>query len=388
MFLLLWSFDARAGDGDGDWDDEEITSATTIHAFAEGLVTWTRTGTDPHFDGVARLRRAGIAVGRDFGPEVPISAEVELEVEDAIASSGSGGRVELEEAKLVWSAVGTSLNVRAGLLLVPISEVNLRHSPLDYRSADRPQLDQTLLPTTWRELGFGLSGARGPVRYELDVLTALDPTGFDDAGIVNGRTLGEASPADAVAFAGRVDVRPAKGLRLAASGYGSDAGGAGDWYDAEGERLRLTMPIFAAEVDGEWRFAGLEVRAEGVSWWMPQSDDLLEAYRADGSPYFPEGSEPVPTRMIGGYVEVGYDVLSLVDAKGSLVPFLRLEHLDSQASVPEGTTANPLRTMDVGTFGASWTPSGTVTLKGDVQLRDRRYGDDELAAELALGFVL
>jgi hypothetical protein len=309
-----------------------------------------------------------------------------LEWENAIAGPGQPGSVEVEQAFVEWR-LGDALSFRGGLVLVPMGILNQWHEPPVFNGVDRPSFDQILIPSTWRELGLGVVGRPGIFRYELYAMTALDPTGFDDAGILNGRTLGASSPATAVAFSGRLEAEPALGLIFGASGYGSNVGPAKAWYSATGEKLKLSMPVVGASLDARWRRFGLELRGVGAFWALPESDDLMEAYKADGSPYFPEGSSPVPTQMIGGYIEAGFNLLWFFETSQALVPFARLEHYDSQFAVPEGTTANPLRTVDEGTFGISWRPIPNLAFKADLQLRDRKYGDDELGWNLGFGYM-
>jgi len=364
-------------------DDDEAEPEVEIHAYAEANAELLRVGTDPRFDGQGRLRRAALEFEHEF-EALPLEVELELEVEDALASSGGPGRVEIEEAFLSWEPRET-WTLQAGLLLVPMGWVNLHHMPDEYNGVERPSLDQILLPSTWRELGLGARWERQRWSAELDLMSALDPTGFDDAGIVNGRTLGASSPVDAGALVGRVEWGADEGSGVGLSGYASNVGSAADWYDASGERLRLWMPVLGAELDARLSLAGVEARAEGVLWSLPQSDDLMDAWQSDGAPYFPAAAGVVPTAMLGGYVELGYDVLHPFGRKAQLVPFARLEHDDTQRAVPEGYEANPLRTVNEGTFGLSFRPADGLVFKGDVVLRDREYGDDELGIDFGLG---
>lgn len=369
-------------------DQRLATPGTVVGGYAQLQAKWLAVGPDPEVEGTASVRRLVLFVSHDFGDFVlPMRAYTELEWENAVAGDGQPGTVEVEQAFLEWDLAGRALSLRAGLVLVPMGIINQWHEPPVFHGVDRPSFDDLIIPTTWRELGVGLVGRPGRVRYEAYAMTALDPAAFDDAGIVNGRTLGAAAPAEAVAFAGRVEAEPALGWVVGVAGYGSDPGPAGDWYDAAGERLDLSLPVLGAALDGRGRAHGFEVRAVGAYWALPESDDLLEALRADGSPYFPEGSGVVPTRMWGGYAEVAWNVLYLVDTGHQLLPFVRLEHYDTQLAVPEGEEANPLRTVDEATFGLSYRPLPGVVFKADAQLRDRRYGDDELGWNVGFGYM-
>jgi hypothetical protein len=382
--IALLSFFATISYGHDEDEQEPDAGETEVSGYAELTAEWWKVGTDPRFTGVGRLRRASLEVEHELGPDV--EAEVELEVENAIASSGGPGTAEIEEAFLAWEA-SEGITIHGGLILVPFGWLNLHHEPIDFNGVERPSLDQTLVPTTWRELGAGVIGSAGPLTAEVDLMSALDPTGFDDSGVLNGRTLGADSPLDSAALAARIEVEPLEDFTAAVSLYASDVGGAERWYDAGGDPIRLSLPILAAEGDLRYADHGVEARAEGAVWSLPQSDDLMEAHKVDGSPWFPEGSAPVPTAMIGGYAELGYDVLDPFDSTFRLVPFARLERYDTQWGVPDGQDPNPLRTVSEGTFGASFHPSDAIVFKGDVQLRDRKLGDDELGVNFGLGWA-
>ena len=51
------------------------------------------------------------------------------------------------------------LNLRGGLMLIPMGIVNEYHEPTTFNGVERPSLDSKIVPTTWREMGIGVSGA-------------------------------------------------------------------------------------------------------------------------------------------------------------------------------------------------------------------------------------
>ena len=367
---------------------ESPAGGTVLSGYAQLQAEWVGVGPDPRYTGEANVRRIVLAAAHDFsrlGP--PIRAYAEFEWENAVTSAGGPGSAEVEQAYLEARVAGDALSLRAGLVLVPFGIVNEWHEPPVFHGVDRPTLDQVLIPTTWRELGVGITGRPGVLRYQLYAMTSLDPTGFGTTGILGGVTLGARARVDAVAVAGRAEVEPVLGLVAGASFYATDAGGNGDFYDAYGERRGLHVPVLGADVDVRWKGYGVEARALGVGFWLPESDDLQTALRADGSPWFAAGVGALPTHMRGGYVELGWNVLYPTDSTMELVPFARLEHYDTQAEVVEGLEADPRRTVDEGTFGLSYRPISNVVVKADVQLRDRRYGDDELQVNVGTGWM-
>lgn len=364
----------------------ETPPSTTFGGYGQLVARWTKVGPDAPYDGDASVRRLVIFVFHDFGV-APVRTYAELEWEDAVSGAGLGGSAEVEQAVVEWAPRGP-FTLRAGLVLVPMGIVNEHHEPPAFFGVERPEVDTFVIPSTWRELGVGARLRGGPVRAELDLLTPLDPTRLGPDGVVNARTLGSSSPTDGIAAAGRVELEPWLGQVVGLSGYAAQAGGAADWYDATGERLRLSVPLYAGEVHLRGRLGALQGRAVGAAWWIPEADDLLEAHRADGSLWFPDSAGLVPTRIVGGYVEAGVDVLRpFAKARGELSPFARLEAYDLHDAVPEGEEADPARSVQVGTFGFSWKPFPALALKADVQLRDRRYGLDELQWNAGLGYL-
>ena len=73
--------------------------------------------------------------------------------------------IEVEHVKEIYIEqaflnvrVNDKLNVKGGLLLVPMGIVNEYHEPTIRNGVERPNVDKYIIPTTWREIGFGISG--------------------------------------------------------------------------------------------------------------------------------------------------------------------------------------------------------------------------------------
>ena len=65
--------------------------------------------------------------------------------------------VYIEQAFINY-AVGSNVSLRGGLMLVPFGIINEFHEPTTFNGVERPELDNVIVPTTWRELGFGVAG--------------------------------------------------------------------------------------------------------------------------------------------------------------------------------------------------------------------------------------
>ena len=71
------------------------------------------------------------------------------------------GEVALEQAYLDF-LIKPWFNLRAGMVLSPVGIVNERHEPPSFNGVERPFVETFIIPTTWREMGMGLTGDLGP----------------------------------------------------------------------------------------------------------------------------------------------------------------------------------------------------------------------------------
>ncbi len=108
----------------------------------------------------------------DVSDRVKVAAEIEFE-HGGITPSGSGvisetgvstpspGEVKLEFATIDF-LIRDWLNMRAGLILVPLGKFNLVHDAPLQDLVDRPLVDQFIIPTTLTQAGMGFFGSLYP----------------------------------------------------------------------------------------------------------------------------------------------------------------------------------------------------------------------------------
>src|SRR5579884_1506655 len=221
----------------------------------------------------------------DITEHVKMAAE--LEIEHGIREEGGPDR-ELEfglEFAHIDYLIKEPINLRAGILLVPIGKFNLLHdSPLNDLT-DRPLVSQFIIPTTVAETGAGIYGTFYPGRtskldYELYVTTG--PCGYETNGTP---TINEASGTRGArqrkcgtddgfdinngrAVAGRVAFSPVLGIEVAGSGYYGNAAPQGGQYGSNYNPLSIfavdwTLQRGPFEVIGEaaWAYARHNSRA-------------------------------------------------------------------------------------------------------------------------------
>jgi hypothetical protein len=327
--------------------------------------------------------RAIVYFGYKFNDRILFNSEIEYEH----ATTGEGdeerGEVSVEFAYLDF-LFRDAINVRTGLMLVPMGFINEQHEGPTFLGAKRPQVENRLIPTTWRENGVGVFGEAGKLSYRAYLVTGLNAIegstsgaeGFQASGIRDGRSGGSLSPAEDFALTGRLDVKPVAGLTLGGSFFVGNAGQGAT--DAEGTIDAKTTIL---DLHAEYRWRGLQTR---LLWVDTSIDDVARLNAAQGF----TGDDSVGEGQSGGYAEVGYDVLAHRDGtKQALIPFVRYERFNTQDEVPAGFAANPANDVTVTTVGASWKPIPNIAVKLDWNKfeNEARTGVDQV--NLAVGYL-
>lgn len=311
------------------------------------------------------MLRAILYFGYKFNDKLLLNTEIELEHADEAF-------VEFAYLDYLWRP---EVNLRAGLVLLPMGLVNELHEPTVFLGAKRPDVESRIIPTTWRENGFGVFGEVGGVTYRSYLVNGLDGSGFSAGGLRGGRQKGSKALADDFAWVGRVDFNPTPGLTVGGSFYtgGSDQG----LDDPIGGELSVDTTIYEAHLD--WRYRGLKVRALGA---FAELDDVAGLNRNLGF----TGGQSVGEELEGFYLELGYDLLA-GRGERSLTPYVRWEDYNTQESVPAGFSANPANDVESLTVGFAFQPIDEVILKADYQDYDNGAGTAVDQLNVALGYV-
>lgn len=343
---------------------ESAAGRTTVGGYGEVHFNKPRFGA-----GELDVHRFVLFVGHQFNEKFRFVSELELEH----ANTEVGGEVELEQAYVDW-ALSEPVGLRAGMILMPVSIINLWHEPPTFNGVERPAVDHDIIPTTWSELGAGLFGKlHEKVSYQVYAVSPLDAARFGgDEGIRESRQHGGEAKAPGLAGVARVDVRPINGLDWGLSGYAGKA--VTDGFSAGGP-VRVNL----AETDVQYKIAGAEFRGQFANVTVGHAEGLtrrsLEA-AAEGEEEGEEeeeGGGVVGKRMQGWYGEAGYNVLHLTETEQALVVFYRHEDLNPFAEVAGlGSKALEDEIVDEGrrtieTAGLTYRPIPNVAVKGDLQ---------------------
>jgi hypothetical protein len=293
-----------------------------------------------------------------------ITLRSELEVEDAKIESGSpAGEVAVEQVYLDYR-LGETFTLRTGLILTPIGIVNEQHEPTTFNGVSRPDFDNDIIPTTWREIGLGatgnLPGVHG-VSYRVYLLNGLRAEGFTAAqGIREGRQEGQRASFANPSFTGRLEYG-APGIRLGGSfWYGGTAN-----QDSVLGTGTFQNPVSILAADARYDIGALQLRGEAATIHVGDAQAINARF-----------GTAVASRIAGGYLEAGFNILHpLAPASSQRVNlFLRHERYDTHASVPSGTVRDASLARRITTFGFTYKPVWNVVFKGDYQLRRNRAG--------------
>jgi hypothetical protein len=310
--------------------------------------------------------RAILYTGYKFSDRVILNSEIEYEH----ANTERNGQVEVEFAYLDY-LINPKVNVRTGLMLMPVGITNEQHEPTAFLAARRTQVESRIIPTTWSELGAGIFGEAGRVSYRAYVTTGLSSAGFSATGIRSGRQMGSQAKADDLAFVGRVDWQPVEGAILGGSAYSGDSG-----QDASfGGRVTI------AEVHADAKLRAFSLRALASRGTIDDAASINDANHLTGS-----GS--VGESFGGWYVEGGYDVASMFPrGELSVTPFVRYEDYDTQRKVPTGFLRNKANDQNILTIGVAVKPIPQTVIKVDWQDVDNAAGTGLRQWNIGVGYI-
>lgn len=312
------------------------------------------------------LLRGIVYFGYKWNDRWLLNTEIEYE------HAGSEVSVEFAYIDYLWRP---EMNVRAGLLLVPMGFINELHEPTVFLGARRPDIEQVIIPTTWRENGFGVFGDLGPFTYRTYLVNGFRGAGFTAGGLRGGRQKGNQARAEDFAWVGRLDFTGAPGLLVGGSAYLGDSG---QDVTLSGRSVEVGTTIVEGHL--EWRWRGLELRAMGV---QADLDDVADLSTALGF----TGNQSVGEKLQGYYLQLGYDLLAGRGGERALIPYARWETYNTQDEVPSGFQANPANDVETLTLGLAVKPIEQLILKVDYQDVDNEAGTGIDQLNALLGYV-
>jgi hypothetical protein len=311
---------------------------------------------DAHFNkntgepGRADFHRFVLLFGHSFSERIKFWSEFELE--HALVEGGEElGEIALEQAYLDF-LVKPWLNFRGGMLLSPVGIINERHEPPSFNGVERPFVETLIIPTTWREMGVGLTGDLGRgLRYRAYMISALDPAGFDaEQGLREGRTGGFEAPFRNPATVARVEYAGLRRLTLGVSGYTGVS---------SSEMINVTPRVSIFSADGRYSLRRIDFRALFANTWITRTRELNVALeRLVGF------SPNVARQLRGYYLEPALHVLPR-RYRNDVILFARYEKYNTQHRMADGLLPLPEFNRSSVVTGVTYKPNADVAVKFD-----------------------
>lgn len=336
------------------------------------------------------IPHAVISLGYNFGKGWSMGTEIEfehggLEVSTEVEGDEAveleqeverGGEVFLEQFWIQKSWKEEALNLRAGMIIVPVGLTNQRHEPDGFFTVYRQEGENTILPCTWHQIGISFWGRVQNWRYELQLLPGLNSRLFSTSNWING---GSASPYEftvfnspAVAF--RLDNYSVKCLRIGLSGY---AGGTNnDAYprlvDKNGNASETVKGVaMVAALDFEYRGKHVTARGNADFGYLTNASAIGTSNKnSDNSTFSPYEHNLVGQMSYAAGLEGGIDIFSWTDKlrKMNLFIFGRYEAYDSYIPAP-GVQDYKWSDRQRIAFGINFRPIRQIILKAEYSHR-------------------
>jgi len=264
------------------------------------------------------VHRLVMLFGYKFTDKISFLTEIELE---------HVKEVYVEQAFINYN-VNPNFNIKGGLMLIPMGIVNEYHEPPTFYGVERPGVDHDIVPTTWREIGVGVSGK------------------FDNLSLKY----------QAYIFNGFVSYRDGEGTLR-----GKDGLRKGRQKAAESiinSPNLSTVGVSMVGFDARYRMQNLELRGQYIFTSLSGTEDYNDLTGKD-----------LGSKMDGLYGEVAYNIMPLINKKTEkkLALFTRYEKFNTQKKTEGDLKPNKEYDRDIITSGIDFKLTSGVAIKADYQ---------------------
>lgn len=319
-------------------------------------------------NGKMDVHRLVMLLGYKFSDKVQFVTEIEYE---------HVKEVYVEQAFLNYS-LSDNFNIRGGLMLVPMGIVNEYHEPTTFNGVERPSSDKSIVPTTWREMGVGVTGKfdDANLRYQAYIFNGFASVNDTKVlggsnGLRNGRQKGAESTINKPNLSAKVDYYGVQGLRLGLSGYFGRTQATDDVQNIEGADVGVSM----FGLDARYINKRFSARGQYIHALIEDANDYNSLYTTN------LGSE-----LKGWYAEVAYNLLPLAKEQ-KLDAFIRYEKYDTHAAtVDANITRNLGYNRNEWTTGLSYHVAPGAVVKADYQIFDNAIEGNDAKGQLNIGF--
>ncbi|MDB2702687.1 hypothetical protein N9Z01_06280 [Flavobacteriaceae bacterium] len=331
-----------------------IPQGVTLGGYAEVLYNQST-----NLNGELDVERLVMLFGYKFDDRVQFVTEIEFE---------HVSEVYVEQAFVNYSFIN-GVNIRAGLMLVPMGIISEFHEPTTFNGVERPSMDRLIVPTTWREIGIGVTGRLDGLglRYQAYLFNGfLSHDGVEGqlsgaTGLRGGRQKGAKSVVDQFNISAKLDYYGIPNLRLGLSAYAGRTQAVDEQNAIPGSDIGLAM----LGLDARFKRKNISARAQFVQANLSDTD----AYnRLTGS--------DLGSALGGYYIETAYNLFPLINRQ-RLDAFVRYESYDTHKKVGAAITRNPAFEREEWTLGLSYHMSIGTVFKVDYQSKRTGITDSQ-----------
>ncbi len=320
-------------------------------------------------NGELNVERMVLLIGYNFDERTQFVTELEYE--------DTGDEITVEQAFINYN-VANNISLRGGLMLVPMGIINEYHEPTTFNGVNRPLVDRFIVPTTWREIGVGVTGrfnnlSLGYQAYIFNGFRSVnkDTLGFigGETGLRGGRQKGIQSTIDSPNLSVKFDYYGIPGLRLGLSGYFGRTQADDEIENLDGADVGISMVGFDARYTKD-RFAA---RGEFIYTSLTDTEDFNTLTGKD-----------LGSAMLGWYTEASYNLLPMTKRQ-KLFAFARYSEYNTHLQTDGSLTENPAFDRNDLTFGLSYHIAQGVVVKGDYQIFDNDVANIDSTKQLNFG---
>lgn len=291
-------------------------------------------------------------IGYKFSDNIILNTEIEFE-HGGIKDGAQGDGYVIVEFMYLDFLINPKFNFRIGNMLVPMGLVNEKHEPTLFTTVQRPNTSKMLIPSTWHENGAMIYGEIiEDLTYKFGGFTALDLSlGANSAnnwlrdsriGSFGNTDRGDNEDNLKLAIVSRIDYSGISGLNIGLSSY-------------------IDPNLKMYDLHADYSKGGF--RTYGVYTQTNRSKTI------NGK----------PEKAKGGFINIGYDLLSFTKSNHKLPVFFQYENVSPQDKVTNTLSGNKIKTK---TIGINYFPHDQVVLKLD----HVKY-DTKKITSLSLGFI-
>ncbi|MBL6729703.1 MAG: hypothetical protein ISP74_02195 [Bacteroidia bacterium] len=283
--------------------------------------------------------------------------------------------VYVEQAFLNY-AINTNVNIRAGLMLVPMGIINEYHEATTFNGVERPSLDGKIIPTTWREIGIGVSGKSNELSFRYQLYAMNGFVSFNEGyvlrgtdGLRKGRQKGAESVNSDINLSAKIEYYGLPNIRFGLAAYMGKT--QTTEIDNPVTQVGLTM------LGADYRY--IKGRFSSRGQWAQSSLKDVAAYNA-------AGNTDLGSQMGGYYLEAAYNLLPLTNRQ-RLDFFVRYEDFDTHKKTEGTLEANAGFHRKETTTGFSYHIAPGAVFKADYQHKKTAAPIDAVAQfNVGVGF--